>query len=418
MNNSTAIQSRGELIAALESAAQLEHNVICMYLYAAHSLKSHPSEPGVDAVVLERVREWHSRILTVARGEMEHLGLVCNLLSAVGGVPDFRRLNFPQAAPFCPPGVRFELMPFSRAAIERFMQLEKSHGQIGTEDHETIGDLYQRIRDGIEHLSQTEGLFVGSERAQVSNRSIGLPDRWYEIRLRAVTSLAEALDVIDQILESGDHAGENAHPTHYELFAEVADELSQMTDADPVRPVVANPVMPGNDVDGCVVIDHPITFQAASLFNAVYETMILMMTRYYVPTDESDVERKTLENLTLFPIMTVVLRPLAEILTKMPINKRDSGTAGPTFQLSSDVKFPREKTAAWRMIDSRLRDHSEECAVLRGRLERTDEPWAPPVIERVAFLADTLSAIAVKFDFYMQSEHGRFWTEYKRMRGH
>lgn len=46
---------------------------------------------------------------------MTHLGTACNLLSAIGGTPDFARPNFPQVAtPWYP--FPFELAKFSRLA--------------------------------------------------------------------------------------------------------------------------------------------------------------------------------------------------------------------------------------------------------------------------------------------------------------
>src|SRR3712207_7075976 len=57
--------------------------------------RSHPSE-NVTWPQVELIRGWERHVLRVAREEMAHLGTVSNLLTAIGGAPQFRRPNFPQ----------------------------------------------------------------------------------------------------------------------------------------------------------------------------------------------------------------------------------------------------------------------------------------------------------------------------------
>ena len=78
------IDTREELINALTEAAELEHGLLCQYLFAAFSMKKHPTE-GATWPQLELVRSWEAHILRVAREEMAHLGTVTNLLTAIGG---------------------------------------------------------------------------------------------------------------------------------------------------------------------------------------------------------------------------------------------------------------------------------------------------------------------------------------------
>jgi rubrerythrin len=94
------IQNRADLIQALTVASQLEHGLMLMYLYAAFSMKSFPEElsqyPDPE-VLRNKLRNWEASILRVARQEMEHLGFVCNMLSAIGGNQYFDRPQFPAA---------------------------------------------------------------------------------------------------------------------------------------------------------------------------------------------------------------------------------------------------------------------------------------------------------------------------------
>jgi hypothetical protein len=88
--------TREQLIHLLTEAAELEHNILCSYLYAAFSLKSGVEE-GLSQHEAEAVAQWGRVILTVAVEEMGHLAIVNNLLVAVGGAPHFNRPNLPVA---------------------------------------------------------------------------------------------------------------------------------------------------------------------------------------------------------------------------------------------------------------------------------------------------------------------------------
>ena len=88
--------AREKLLHALYEAAELEHNLMCTYLYAAFSLKC-GVEDGLSAEEADAVARWRRTILKVSTEEMGHLVAVWNLTSALGGVPQFGRSNFPLA---------------------------------------------------------------------------------------------------------------------------------------------------------------------------------------------------------------------------------------------------------------------------------------------------------------------------------
>jgi hypothetical protein len=56
------LESRVQLFSALSEAAELEHNLLCLYLYAASSLKRTQAE-GVTAGQLEAIARWRRVIL-------------------------------------------------------------------------------------------------------------------------------------------------------------------------------------------------------------------------------------------------------------------------------------------------------------------------------------------------------------------
>src|SRR5262245_30786529 len=97
-------ESREQLIHSLYEAAELEHNLMCTYLYACFSLKSGVSE-GLSKVEAEAVARWRKAILDVAIDEMGHLSAVWNITAALGGSPRFGRGNFPLDIGYLPAGI-------------------------------------------------------------------------------------------------------------------------------------------------------------------------------------------------------------------------------------------------------------------------------------------------------------------------
>src|SRR6266516_1467870 len=77
------IEHREALIYMLCEAAELEHGIMCQYLFAAFSLKQNEQEGGMTAPELAAVRRWRAQVSRVATQEMLHLALVHNLLTAI-----------------------------------------------------------------------------------------------------------------------------------------------------------------------------------------------------------------------------------------------------------------------------------------------------------------------------------------------
>ncbi|HEX8004838.1 MAG TPA: ferritin-like domain-containing protein, partial [Trebonia sp.] len=95
------IEHREALIYMLCEAAELEHGIMCQYLFAVFSMKEHADE-GLTENQAAMVRRWRKQISHVAAQEMLHLALVQNLLSAIGAAPHLSRPNFPQPASHYP----------------------------------------------------------------------------------------------------------------------------------------------------------------------------------------------------------------------------------------------------------------------------------------------------------------------------
>jgi hypothetical protein len=398
----TAIRAREELISALAEVAEIEHGITCQYLFAAFSLRTHVEEGGLDWVQAEHVRGWKAELLRIARQEMAHHGMVCNLLGAIGGAPRFRHVAFPYPVSVCPPYESFALQPFARATLERFACYEALHadpagaGAGAGSAGQSIGGLYRRIRDGLEHVAASNAkLFIGPGEHQIGNPELRIRPGQFDIELARASDLRSALALIDGLL---------AHD-HHERFTAMLSELSALQQADPAflpaRPVAVNPCLapagPGT------VIRHPLTRAAAAIFDGAYEIMLLMLARIYGRTDESAAEVQALIGIAFFPLMTAVIRPLGESLTRMPMGE-DAGegagelAAGPCFGLPFDLPLPPFKRSAWVFLHERLQDLAGAAERLAADALGSPEPWTRHVAPRLALLSENLAGIAVAFE--------------------
>src|SRR5207248_10558622 len=120
-----ALTQREVLLHALYEAAELEHNLMCTYLYAAFSLKD---GDGLSAEEAAAVKRWRDVLIGVAIEEMGHLTAVWNITAALGGAPRFGRGNFPLDPGYLPAGVVVKLAPFNAATLQHFVLLERPRG--------------------------------------------------------------------------------------------------------------------------------------------------------------------------------------------------------------------------------------------------------------------------------------------------
>lgn len=390
-------EKRNRLAELLTIAAEVEYEVMCQYLFAAFSMKKHPSEGNVSWLQLEKMRRWEGSLMLVARQEMEHLGLVINLLTAIGEAPHLRRPNLPLPADYWPEIDVFTQEPFTEKSVQRFVLFEMPEKLTGEnmqflKDHipdfapgkyDGIARLYTEIRKLFEEIDENL-LFVGppssqfiNESASVFSRGINLQTEGggavYGIQLEEVDNRSSALKVIKQIMEEGEGAEEEGdcekNPgSHFCRFLSMYKEYLQELEADPKfrpgRNVVANPITRKDnfthDRDQKTPITHPIANRMSELFDQCHMTLIAMMVRFFANTDEDKDELLILQKIIFFPIMTTVIRPLGEMLTQMPAFKGDKFSdnqapkAGPSFDLPNNVSFLPHRSAAWTVISSQL----------------------------------------------------------------
>ncbi len=383
------IEHREALIYMLCEAAELEHGIMCQYLFAAFSFKQRPDE-GLSEAELESVQRWRKVVSHVATQEMLHLALVHNLLSAIGAAPHLARPNLPQPADHYPAGVMLALLPFGEQALRHFMFLERPEGMdledaeglvaVGRaeplmeegdivprpQDFATVGHLYRSIEQGIAHLAEKYGerwLFVGPPKAQATTANF----RWPE--LVPVCDLVSAQQAIDTILQQGEGPRGEWRDAHFGQFVEILDEYQQMTEAnpdfDPVRPVLTCNVRPPQSHVEVPLITDGVTARCTDLFNVGYEILLQILERYFAHTEETDAQLGTLADVTL-GLMFRVIKPLGDLITTLPVGPGfEARTAGPSFELfyESDYLMPHRE-AAWVLLAERL----DEAAAFSDRL--------------------------------------------------
>lgn len=447
------ITTRAELIDALRTAAELEHQLMAQYLFAVYSMKRYTWE-GLDAVQLERVRRWSSSITLIARQEMEHLGLALNLLSSIGGTPSFTRPNMPQRADYYgAAGIKLELTRGNLDTIKRFQRFEapdpltkklkpeqpvdqKAARRWCKDKDETVTnraqldakltanaqafhaasatkagllggapvlefawgsvqELYEAIRAGFIRLTAELGersLFVGRPSLQVfggpSSPQYGTMNdlNQYGLDVIGVSDLASARQAITMILEQGEGVSVNASYlrwTHFCLFTGVRNDMEEHgLEELGARPVVRNPMtMLHPDVcpqDEVTLLTNPQTIQVAKIFNQSYELMLLLLLYLYSDNVKSQEQVNSLMDAAFFPLMTMFIRPLAEMLTEMPAfaNPREKTkdgmrNAGPGFELNGDVLLFPALHATWDLFQERF----DTIVALYDELLRDGDPW-------------------------------------------
>jgi len=408
------LHHREALVYALGKAAELEHLVMLMYLFAAFSLKLKPDE-GVTLEQLTAVQRWRRTLLEISEQEMLHLAIVQNLLTAVGAAPRFARPNFPMPAYSYPAGVRIELVPFGEAALRHFAFLERPEGMAvddaegfeaieqavalpheeGDEivphlqEFETIGGLYRSIADGIEHLAERLGpdrLFIGPANAQATEEHF----RWPE--LVAVTDVESARRAIETIVEQGEGARGEWRDAHFGRLLAVLDEYLAIRAADPAfeptRPVVAANVRPQSTGITVPLITDPGTARAMDLLNVVNEVLLQLLSRYFAHTDETPEQLAVLADVAV-GLMYAAIKPLGTVVTTLPIGlDRPGVTAGPGFELFYQVDYLLpHREAAWIMMEERLRDAAAFAV-------RCGQACTPALMQPLAKVATALEKYA------------------------
>lgn len=400
--------SREELWGLLAEAAEIEHHLMCSYLYAAFSLKEHTAE-GVSAQELDAIQRWRQDITTVAIEEMSHLATVCNLLSSLGAPAHLVHRNFPVEPGNHPAGVVVKLTPFDVQTLAHFVYLERPEdadiqdGQgfapaahyvrdsrmdrlmTSATDYRTVGQLYRTIGLGLDALAGRIGpdrLFVGDPAHQLDAQTARLPD------LKVVRCLRTAHAAIDEVVRQGEGAGADQANSHYQRFLRIQGEYDQLLRArpgfQPARASARNPVMRRPPTpEGKVWVTLEPAASLMDLGNALYNHSLRCLALAYAGVDAGLQRVLVQAGIELMHL----LGPVARVLGTLPASPdQPQATAGISFAtLRSAAALSADIVSVTLLVErlGEIQQHGQALAAQHVELAALLAP-ACAGLERVA----------------------------------
>jgi CDGSH-type Zn-finger protein/uncharacterized Fe-S cluster protein YjdI len=410
MNDVTAAAAppvqREHVIGALYEAAELEHNLMCTYLYAAFSLKDGEAD-GLTAEEAAAVSRWRQVLLSVAIEEMGHLAAVWNISSALGASPRVGRGNFPLDPGYLPACVVVKLAPFNAETLQHFVFLERPHGSTERDgagftyerayvrgvggarltplgvDYDTVGTFYGAVGQGLRALVERYGeadAFGGDPGLQLSPAEVSLAGA------KPVICLKTALAAFDAIVTQGEGAPRDSVGSHYQKFLGIRNELAALTARNPAFapafPAATNPVLrrPPRP-EGRVWLENPDAVAAVDVGNASYGLMLRLLAYAYAVRGPS-AEKSLVVDLAIGLMQAVA--PLAERAARLPAGPSNPNcNAGLSFVALRDAAALPPGPAARRLFVERFAQLAEGAAQLRASGDR-----------RALAAADLLAALA------------------------
>jgi hypothetical protein len=397
------IRNRAELVDALSVAAQVEHIVVMEYLYAAFSCR-HTQDPTRSPAV--QLASWTAarELYAIAHQEMDHLGAVQQLLAALGAPPVPDAWPFPVGdAPTSTISLPFpaELTRLDLAAVDRFIRTEAPvvpavpallAAAPDPIRFDVLGDLYRAIVAGLEELG--DAVFLGTPVVGTDPSPLGFAP------LRVATA-ADAVRSITRVIREGEGSSGADPAGHWQRFTAMRDQLAALGPAvDEVAwPCVANPVLQEVEQPGTTLVTHPVTAAVGDIANRAYRALWLLLGGTYVHDWSARdlagtvAARRDLKSRSMFGarwVMAAVLRPLGEVLARLPAFAEEEGpTAGMCFQQYGEFRVPAQPDARLAATTAELGAIADDLDALAGD-PALAAPWAGP---RLAALAPDVRMI-------------------------
>ena len=401
------IGPREQLFHLLAEAAEIEHTLMCSYLYAAFSLKR--ADANFSPPEAAAVARWRKEILGVATEEMIHLLLVSNLSIALGGRPHFARPNFPVAAGYFPSGVVVKLTPFSIETVDHFIFLERPRGMQledgegfeadndyerkeahhglmpSVQDYTTIGRLYDALRFNLKASSARLGeaaLFIGAAGSQVGPEVLSMEG------VITIDGLDSALSAIDTIVDQGEGSRDDRDNSHYQRFVTMRKQFLELTEANPdfhpAWPAAESPVMrlPPEPEDK-VFVDEPGAARVLDFANAVYGLLLRFLLQAFGREEPSVAASRHCIDAAID--LMHVLEKVASHLVTLPASRSHPGVnAGMSFTMLRAV----EPFLAGRAEEQLMSERLDEL-VAGARVVARLNPELAGIVETLAAIDST-----------------------------
>jgi CDGSH-type Zn-finger protein/uncharacterized Fe-S cluster protein YjdI len=389
---SPRLADREAVLHALYEAAELEHNLMCTYLYAAFSLRT--DEDGLEPDEAAATARWRQSLFDVAIEEMAHLTAVWNITSALGGSPRVGRGNFPIDPGYLPASVVVKLAPFNAQTLQHFIYLERPSGSDERDseafaiersyvrgsdvqrltpmgiNYDTVGNFYTTLSHGLRGLVERSGeakVFVGDPALQLSLAEFGLSGA------RPVICAKTALAAFESIVLQGEGAPRDMMGSHFQRFLSVREELLSFERKRPgftaAFPAATNPVLrrPPRP-EGRVWIEDAEASAVVDLANASYSLMLRLFAYAYLCRAPG--EEKSLVLRLAIGLMHVIV-PLAERAARLPAGPSNPEChAGMSFTTLRDSSSLQPGRAARIFFIERLQQLADVAEALASGGDR------------------------------------------------
>jgi Ferritin-like len=426
MNTAPPIGSRSRLVQQLHVATELEHSLCCQYLYAVFSLRrtsaDYPEHLDRERVelMMNATGRWATDIFAVAREEMEHLAIATNMLSAINEPPHLTHHDYPDQGLEPILGAPLVLERCNLDTLRRFQFFERPKGLEGAKTP-AVEAIYLEIKSLFQTLQPASELFTGDGLRQLDPTDFELG---VSMKVLPVTSRATAVQAVALILEQGEGLGELATATdsHFARYTATIQDYEQVVNSlkiEPSLPVVTNPVShpaaDGRVPAGATLVTNQFSAALMDLFNEGYRLMLVMLRQFlwgfrgYSGMFEAVEAIKTPKQIAAerlvtmlgenayFPMMTMFIRPIGELLARQPAfaDVGDPARAGASFQTGDSIP-------AW----TEVRPYVDALDALATQAQRlaTDAPNRT-VANALTYLYQNLSRM--RMNILNVSNHGR-----------
>jgi hypothetical protein len=362
----------------LHVAAEVEHALLVEYLFAAYSLGG----PQVPKSYRERVQDWQTVVLGIAKEEMAHFVSVQNVLRLIGAPLNLERDDFPWDLPFAP--YQFSLQRLTPATLARFVYIESpenwpkdaegdrekiaelaSEGQARPVNQ--VGKLYRTLiallsdedlipdsafHDGTVPFQASwdewgRGYRDGARGAVSSND--GVPDLLIE-KVYSRDSAVAALKAIAEQGEAPDLDADMGEESHFRRFYEIWKDFPQDGEWSPVRAVADNPTT----VDGLIGAQYIDAEQArlwATLLNLRYRILLTYLAHSFdlsgTPHQPAAEARGFVLNGAFGEMYS--LRVISNLLVGMLLGEGSGEFAGPPFEMPYSLDLPDDDADRWQL---------------------------------------------------------------------
>jgi hypothetical protein len=414
---------RDVLIELLHVAAEVEHDLMVQYLYAAYSVGGEQAQRHPDFA-----RDCRDTLLTAAREEMGHLLTVQNILLLIGGPVSFERHHHPWSADLEPFEFRLEPLSFSSLACYLHAEGPSDFDRDGLRDFigadekrrlkPGVGLLYKTLIEVIEDKNKlpdsifdpatypyqatwdefARGYGPRNAKPYALDRDVSREEEERgRVIVTAMATRSQVLAVLRDIAGQGEGDVQIEEPSHFDRFRKLFLRFLTIRKGDkkwsPSRPVATNPYAgeSGYTPENMTAIPSKTAHEWAELFNLRYRMLLSLLTHLYaVPRDDGSLDGGGRAQILsrLFAEM-YNMKAVAGILVRLPLNEKKpkNGFAGPPFQMPYTVGQPLSKPNFWRMqVD--LLDAADELGKALLKRNSRGQPADGPRYLRLMMEAD------------------------------